>query len=50
MYKLIDSHAHLSTPDLASELDELLERAKSTRIETIINICTNPQEVAAVSL
>lgn len=38
---LIDSHAHLSRPDIIGSIDDLLARAKTSGIEAIINICTD---------
>ena len=39
--KLIDSHAHLSSPDLWEDLPSILQRAETAGIVKIINICTN---------
>ncbi len=38
---LVDSHAHLTSDDLYPEIDQLLARAKSVGVETVVNICTN---------
>lgn len=38
---LIDSHAHLSKPDVFTDLDALLKRAKAAGIKAIVNICTD---------
>ncbi len=40
--KMIDSHAHLTSPELLDQLDLLLMRAEEAGIEAIINICTDP--------
>lgn len=37
----IDSHAHLTSPDVLPRLEEILERAKPS-ISHIVNICTDP--------
>lgn len=41
MIELIDSHAHLTSPDLYDRLPSLLERARDAGIGSIINICTD---------
>lgn len=38
---LIDSHAHLNFPELLSDIDGVLARAKEAGVEKIINIGTN---------
>ena len=40
---LIDSHAHLTSPEVLPCLNEILERAKKARISHILNICTDPE-------
>ncbi|MCC5832378.1 MAG: TatD family hydrolase [Chlamydiales bacterium] len=48
---LIDSHAHLCSSALAEDLDAVLERAQAAGVEKIVNIATNPDELArALSL
>lgn len=42
---LIDSHAHLTFPELKTPLEALLQRAQGAGIKKIINICTQPQEL-----
>ncbi len=37
----IDSHAHLTSPDVIAHVDALLERARAQQIEKIVNICTD---------
>ena len=37
----VDSHAHLSSPQVYAEAATLLERARAAGIQTIVNICTN---------
>lgn len=39
--KFIDSHAHLTSPDVLRVVDEVVDRASQAGIETIINICTD---------
>lgn len=41
----IDSHAHLTAPEIATHVSALLERAKLARISYILNICTDPQSL-----
>jgi TatD DNase family protein len=41
-YLLIDSHAHLTSPAVFSQLDSLLERAQEAGVNKIVNICTDP--------
>lgn len=38
-YKLIDSHAHLTSSPLRENIDAVLARAKAVGIESIVNIC-----------
>lgn len=42
---LIDSHAHLCSPALQEDLENLLQRAQAAGIEAIVNIATNPHEL-----
>jgi TatD DNase family protein len=37
----IDSHAHISKPDLMPHIDQMLARAKDAGIDAIVNICTD---------
>ncbi|MDP1880048.1 MAG: TatD family hydrolase [Parachlamydiaceae bacterium] len=39
--KLIDSHAHLTSPTLIPDLDNIIDRSFNAGIRTIINICTD---------
>ncbi len=43
---MIDSHAHLCSAALAEDLEEILARAFSHGVEKIVNITTNPEELA----
>jgi TatD DNase family protein len=38
---LIDTHAHLTSPEIAHHVEEILQRAKQNGIEKIVNICTD---------
>lgn len=38
----VDSHAHLSNPEIYENIDSILERAQLAGITKIINICTDP--------
>jgi TatD DNase family protein len=37
---LVDSHCHLDFPDLASETDEIIARARSAGVNRMVTICT----------
>lgn len=39
--KFVDSHAHLTSPEVFDQLEGLLERALQAGLERIINICTD---------
>ena len=36
-----DSHAHLTCDSVFEEVPDILKRAKDTKVETIVNICTD---------
>ncbi|MES2273377.1 MAG: TatD family hydrolase [Chlamydiota bacterium] len=38
-----DSHAHLSSPDVLPQIQQVMTRAKDAGVCKIINICTDPQ-------
>lgn len=38
----IDSHAHLSSPSVLGNIENILKRAKEKRVVSILNICTDP--------
>jgi len=38
---LIDSHAHLTSPEILPEVDAVIARAQNAGVEKIINICTD---------
>lgn len=40
-----DSHAHLTSSEIFKDVDAVLERAKATNIDTIINIATGEQSL-----
>jgi TatD DNase family protein len=40
-----DSHAHITSPDLFSQIEEVLSRAKQAGVDTIINIVTDEVEL-----
>ncbi len=40
-YKFIDSHAHLSSPEVGEEAEWMILRAYKKKVETIINVCTD---------
>ena len=39
---LFDSHAHLTSPAVFSDLDAMLKRAQEAGVKAIVNICTDP--------
>ncbi len=39
--EFIDTHAHLTSPDLFPEIGDILSRAKSANVAKIVNICTD---------
>ena len=41
--RLVDSHAHLTSPDVIPRLDGILERAQAKHLYRIVNICTDPK-------
>jgi TatD DNase family protein len=44
---LIDSHAHLTAPEVLARLPAILKRAEDAQIGQIINICTDVQSLEA---
>lgn len=44
----VDSHCHLSYEDFGVELDQVIERAKEARINTLLTICTKLEEMPAL--
>lgn len=38
---MIDSHAHLTSPDLLEDVDAIVDRAIGAGVEKIVNICTD---------
>jgi len=47
--ELFDSHAHLTSPQIIVDVDEVVSRAKANGVEKIINICTD-QETMGLGL
>lgn len=43
---MIDSHAHLSSKSMREGLEALLQRAQEAGVTSILNICTEPEELA----
>lgn len=42
---MIDSHAHLTSPDVLPDVDAVVGRAKQAGVEKIINICTGEESL-----
>lgn len=42
----IDSHAHVTCESIAPHIQEVLARAQSAGVKTLVNICTNAQTLA----
>lgn len=42
---MIDSHAHLTSPDVLPTLEDVVERAKLAGVEKIVNICTDEESL-----
>ena len=42
----LDSHAHLSSPEVVDSIDSLIERAQKAQVTRILNICTDPQTLS----
>lgn len=45
---LVDSHCHLDFDDFASELDQVVARARAAGVETLVTICTRLTEFERV--
>jgi len=45
---LVDSHCHLSHPDLVADIDAVVGQARAAGVGTMLNICTRLDEFAAV--
>lgn len=41
----IDSHAHLTSPELVNSVETILVEAKNNKVEAIINICTDKESL-----
>jgi TatD DNase family protein len=39
----IDSHAHLTSPQVVDHVEEMLQRAQQHKVEKIVNICTDEE-------
>jgi TatD DNase family protein len=44
----VDSHCHLSFPELAADIDGVLTRMRAARVHAAVNICTTLEEFDAV--
>ena len=47
-FMFIDSHCHLSFPELAQDLPGVLQRMRDNRVVAALNICTTLEEFPAV--
>jgi TatD DNase family protein len=41
---LIDSHCHLTFPELSEQIDAVLDRADAAGVKRIVNICTSSSD------
>ncbi|MDN3505627.1 MAG: TatD family hydrolase [Simkaniaceae bacterium] len=44
---MIDSHAHITSPEMLPEIENVMERAKVAGVEKVINICTDAASLEA---
>ncbi len=44
----VDSHCHLSFPELAERIDDVLARMREARVEAALNVCTTLEEFPRV--
>jgi TatD DNase family protein len=44
----VDSHCHLSFPELAGRIDEVLARMREAKVQAALNVCTTLEEFPAV--
>jgi TatD DNase family protein len=44
----VDSHCHLSFPELAGRIDEVLARMREARVQAALNVCTTLEEFPRV--
>jgi TatD DNase family protein len=44
----VDSHCHLSFPELAADIDGVLARMRAAKVQAAVNICTTLEEFEAV--
>ncbi len=44
----VDSHCHLSFPELAARIDEVLARMREAKVEAALNVCTTLEEFERV--
>jgi TatD DNase family protein len=44
-YKFTDSHAHLSSSEVAEKADDMIVRAQKQSVQTIINVCTDKKSL-----
>ena len=45
---LIDTHAHLTFPELSGQLEAVLDRSRAVGVSRWITVCTGPEELDAV--
>jgi len=44
----VDSHCHLSFPELAGQIDQVLERMRTAQVGAALNVCVTLEEFAQV--
>src|SRR3990167_9794285 len=45
MINFVDSHAHLTSPEVLPRIESVLRRAKIAHVSHILNICTDPESL-----
>ncbi|MFU8899762.1 MAG: TatD family hydrolase, partial [Roseinatronobacter sp.] len=46
--QIVDSHCHLDFPELAGEIDSVIDRARAAGVTRMVTICTKLREVPQV--
>ena len=46
----VDSHCHLSFPELAGDIDDVVGRMRAAKVTTALNVCVTRKVVGAARL